>query len=72
MYTCYLNGKFYGRGDLEYMKELFVDYVVSSEMYGKDESDWKIVKEDINSKPMEEIRQDWFDMLERMKSQNKM
>lgn len=44
MYMCYLNGKFYGSGNLKYMKELFVDYVVTCEMYGKDEVEFKIVK----------------------------
>jgi hypothetical protein len=43
-YICYLNGKFYGTGDLKYMKELFVDYVVNCKMYGKSEVDFKIVK----------------------------
>lgn len=44
MYKCYLNGKFYGSGDLAYMKELFVDYVVTCEMYGKSECNFKIIK----------------------------
>jgi hypothetical protein len=46
MYKCYLNGKFYGSGDLEYMKELFVDYVVTCKMYGKSEVDFKIMRGD--------------------------
>jgi hypothetical protein len=44
MYECYLNGNFYGSGDLSYMKELFVDYVVTCEMYGREQCDFKIVK----------------------------
>ena len=42
LYTCYLNGHIYGRGSLEYMLELFKDYVVTCEMYGKKEVDIKI------------------------------
>jgi hypothetical protein len=45
-YKCYLNGKFYGGGNLQYMRELFVDYVISHKMYGKSEVDFKIVKEE--------------------------
>lgn len=44
-YRCYLNGSFYGSGNLDYMRELFVDYVVTCEMYGKKECDFKIVKD---------------------------
>ena len=43
-YECYLNGEFYGSGDLYYMKELFVDYVITCEMYGKKQCDFKIIK----------------------------
>ena len=43
-YICYLNGKFYGIGGLEYVRELFVDYVVACEMYGRKECEFKIVK----------------------------
>jgi hypothetical protein len=45
-YKCYLNGKFYGSGSLEYMRELFVDYFITCKMYGRPEADFKIVKED--------------------------
>lgn len=44
VFKCYLNGKFYGSGDLHYMHELFKDYVLDCGMYGKDEVDFKIVK----------------------------
>lgn len=44
LYKCFINGEFYGIGDLDYMRELFVDYVVTCKMYGKDEIEWKIVK----------------------------
>ncbi|WP_161805237.1 hypothetical protein [Sporosarcina globispora] len=44
MYRCYLNGKFYGTGNLKYMQELFVDYVVTCEMYGKNQAEFKIIK----------------------------
>lgn len=43
-YKCYLNGYFYGSGSLDYMRELFTDYVVTSKMYDKDECEFKIVK----------------------------
>jgi hypothetical protein len=41
-YACFLNGKFYGAGDIEYMNDLFRDYVVTSEMYGKDDCTFRI------------------------------
>ncbi|MDE1404588.1 hypothetical protein [Bacillus licheniformis] len=41
-YACFLNGKFYGAGDLDYMNELFRDYVFTSGMYGKDECVFRI------------------------------
>lgn len=44
VYKCYLNGSLYGSGNLDYMRELFVDYVVTCQMYGKKECDFKIVK----------------------------
>lgn len=43
-YKCYLNGILYGAGDLEYMNELFRDYVVTNKMYGKLSCDFKIEK----------------------------
>lgn len=43
-YLCYLNGKFYGGGDLKYMRELFIDYVVNCKMYCKDEVEFKVIK----------------------------
>lgn len=46
MFKCYLNGKFYGSGDLHYMYELFRDYVITNELYGKDIVEFKIVKWD--------------------------
>ncbi|MDE3840950.1 hypothetical protein C0966_16920 (plasmid) [Bacillus methanolicus] len=60
LYKCYLNGKFYGFGNLEYMKELFVDYVVLNRMYGRDEVDFKIIKEvrDKNNEYAETIRKE--------------
>lgn len=48
-YKCFLNGKFYGSGNAQYMKELFNDYVVIKRMYGKKEVDFKIVKVDRQS-----------------------
>ena len=43
-YKCYLNGSLYGIGDLEYMNELFRDYVVICEMYGKTKCEFRIVR----------------------------
>lgn len=48
IYNFYLNGSFYGSGNLEYMKELFVDYVITCEMYGKDKCSFEIVKKERN------------------------
>ncbi|ASB89252.1 MULTISPECIES: hypothetical protein [Bacillus] len=45
-YACFLNGKFYGAGNLEYMNELFRDYVVNSEMYGKGECAFRITSQE--------------------------
>jgi hypothetical protein len=53
-YSCYLNGKFYGSGNLAYMKELFVDYVIFHRMYGRSEVDFKIVKEERPNKELAE------------------
>ncbi len=44
-YIMFLNGQFYGGGDLEYMKELFIDYVVTCKMYGKNDVTISIQKE---------------------------
>ena len=46
MYSCYLNGTLYGSGPLEYIHELFYDYVVLSQMYGKEECSFIIKRED--------------------------
>lgn len=50
LYQCYLNGKPYGVGDLGYMKELFVDYFITCEMYGRDSADFKVEKIDRDEK----------------------
>lgn len=46
-YKCYLNGSLYGVGDLEYMNELFCNYVVTRKMYGKTKCEFRIVKSDV-------------------------
>lgn len=43
-YTCYLNGKPYGRGDLPYMTELFKAYFEICQMYGRNEASFTVVK----------------------------
>ena len=45
LYKCYLNGNFYGGGSLDYMRELFIDYVITCKMYGKKECEFKIIKD---------------------------
>ena len=42
MYACFLNGKLYGCGDIEYVNDLFRDYVVNCEMYGRDDCTFHI------------------------------
>ncbi|MGG1103251.1 hypothetical protein ABES74_04145 [Bacillus subtilis] len=42
IYAYFLNGKLYGCGDIEYMNDLFRDYVVNCEMYGKDDCTFRI------------------------------
>lgn len=44
-YICYLNGERYGKGDMEYMRELFIDYFVTCNMYGKDQGEFKVVSQ---------------------------
>lgn len=38
----YLDGKIYGKGDAQYMAELFRDYVLTSDMYGKKSVEFRI------------------------------
>lgn len=45
-YSMYLNGYFYGRGDLKYIEELIVDYVFICEMYGRKHCDIRIEEDD--------------------------
>ncbi|AOO61099.1 hypothetical protein BBJ33_06040 [Bacillus velezensis] len=42
IYACFLNGKLYGCGDIEYMNDLLRDYVVYCEMYGRDDCTFRI------------------------------
>ena len=42
-YICYLNGKRYGNGDMEYMRELFIDYFVTCQMHGNEQGEFKVV-----------------------------
>lgn len=46
IFQCLLNGKFYGIGNLDYMHELFKEYVVTCKMYGQKECEFKIIKVD--------------------------
>lgn len=46
VYACFLNGKLYGKGDLDYMKDLFRDWVVDCEMYGKDDVTFRVTTVD--------------------------
>lgn len=44
-YKCYLNGVFYGSGNINHIHELFKDYVIASKMYSKKECVFRIIKE---------------------------
>lgn len=69
-YVCFLNGKFYGAGDLEYMNDLFRDYVVISEMYGKDDCTFRITtKEKAREILVNETINDNYETLERMEDE---
>lgn len=43
-YICYLKGEVYGMGDMKYMLELFTDYFLTMDMYGRDEAEFKVVR----------------------------
>lgn len=43
-YQCYINGKFYGGGSLKFIHELFTDYVLTHNMYGREKIEFKITK----------------------------
>ncbi|MED4172624.1 hypothetical protein P4631_09265 [Halalkalibacterium halodurans] len=43
LYTCYLNGSLCGTGPVEYVTELFRDYVETRGMYGQDEATFTII-----------------------------
>lgn len=53
IYECYLNGQLYGSGSLEYMNELFKDYVVTMKMYGKARVTFEVVQKYDHSNTME-------------------
>lgn len=44
LFICELNGNHYGHGDIDYMRELFTDYFVTMDMYGRSEADFKIIR----------------------------
>lgn len=46
LYTAYLNGRLYGKGNHDYMVELFRDYVSSCDMYGNDEMTFVVKRND--------------------------
>lgn len=41
-HMCYINGSPYGRGDADYMVELFRDHVATCDMYGGDSVDFRV------------------------------
>lgn len=45
VFKLYLNGRFYGSGDLPYMNELIADYLVKNGMYGKDKMDFSVERQ---------------------------
>lgn len=44
MYILFLNGEAYGGGDLDYMRELVADYLITFKAHDMDEVEFKIVK----------------------------
>ena len=44
-YICFLNGERYGSGDMEYMRELFIDYFVTCKMHGREQGEFKVVSQ---------------------------
>lgn len=54
IYMCYLNGRLYGSGGLDYIHELFKDYFITCKMYGKSECDFKVIKYDPPTKTIVE------------------
>ena len=46
VYVMEVDGKLYGKGPADYMRELFVDYVVTCGMYGKTDVTFRIKKVD--------------------------
>ncbi|KAA0813070.1 hypothetical protein SFC27_22585 [Bacillus licheniformis] len=70
IYACFLNGKFYGAGDLEYMHELFRDYVVYCEMYGRDDCTFRVTtKEKARELMIKESIKNNYKALERMEDE---
>lgn len=55
MYKLFLNNRFYGYGDLEYIGQLIRDHVVVCKMYGKPRVELTIEKADASTKPTENI-----------------
>lgn len=42
IFLAFLNGNLYGRGDAEYMSELFRNYVVAHGLYGRASMEFRI------------------------------
>lgn len=60
-YKFFLNGKLYGRGDAEYMVELFQDYVQHCDMYGFNHTDVVIKRVHKNKINWDAVSMaDWF------------
>lgn len=53
-YACYLNGAIYGMGNLEYMSDLFKNYVETNEMYGNQNCEFKVERIDMHVKFLKE------------------
>ena len=52
LYTLFLNGKAYDKGNWSYMQELMNDWVDSCGMYVKEEVTFKIVKNQYNKEEL--------------------
>ncbi|PQZ64375.1 hypothetical protein CQ064_32695 [Bacillus sp. MYb78] len=45
-YRLYLDGEFYGEGDLDYIHQLITEYMLIRGIYSKEKVEFKILKSD--------------------------
>lgn len=46
IYIMKLNGRLYGTGNSEYMCELFRDYVLACDIYGRDKVTFEVIRKE--------------------------